>query len=250
MNELVSIISPCFNSSKYISYAITSVLNQTYLNWELIIVDDKSTDNSVEIIHKFCVNDKRIKLIELFENSGSASTPRNVAINEAKGRYIAFLDSDDMWHPSKLEEQLKIFENEDVAIVYSNYFKMGENTVSERRIVTAPKWVNYKKLFYGNVIACLTSVYDTSKVGKVYFDYVGHEDFVVWLKILKKGYIARNTNSALAYYRVRSNSLSSNKINTITWIWNIYRNIEKKPFVLCLFYFTITMFRSLLKYIK
>lgn len=250
MNELVSIISPCFNSSKYINLTITSVLNQSYLNWELIIVDDKSTDNSVEIIQEFCKLDSRIKLIRLYTNSGSAATPRNVAINEAKGRYISFLDSDDMWHPFKLEEQIKLFENENVAIVYSNYIKIDENGKNRNRIIIAPKWVNYEKLFYGNVIACLTSVYDCSKVGKVYFENVGHEDFVVWLKILKQGYIAKNTNIVLAYYRVRSNSLSSNKMKTIIWIWNIYRNIERKSLISSLFYFTITMFRSMLKYLK
>lgn len=250
MNELVSIITPCFNSSKYLKTAISSVQNQTYLNWELIIVDDSSTDTSVDIIKAFCKNDSRIKLIELAVNSGSASTPRNVALKEAKGRYISFLDSDDLWSPTKLEEQLKIFRNENVALVYSNYSKIDESGSNEGRIIIAPHWVNHKRLFYGNVIACLTALYDTKKVGKVYFENVGHEDFVVWLKILKQGYIAQNTNSLLAYYRVRSNSLSSNKIKTIVWIWNIYRNIEGKSFIMSIFYFSITMFRSLLKYLK
>lgn len=250
MNDLVSVITPCYNSSRFVRFSISSVINQTYQNWELIIVDDNSTDDSVEIINELCKNDGRIKLIKLPRNSGSASIPRNIALDEAKGRYIAFLDSDDLWHPTKLEEQLKLFCSEDVALVYSNYFKINENSVNEDRVVIAPQWVNYEKLFYGNVIACLTAIYDASKTGKVYFENVGHEDFVVWLKILKQGYIAKNTNSALAYYRVRSNSLSSNKLNTIVWIWNIYRNIEKRSLLMTQFYFIITMFRSLLKYLK
>ena len=109
MNELVSIITPTFNSEHFIEKSITSVLSQTYSNWELIIVDDKSTDATVSIINSFTLKDSRIILIELQNNSGSATVPRNKAIERAKGRFIAFLDSDDLWLPTKLEEQISLF---------------------------------------------------------------------------------------------------------------------------------------------
>ena len=250
MNELVSIITPTFNSEHFIEESITSVLSQTYSNWELIIVDDKSTDATVSIINSFTLKDSRIILIELQNNSGSATVPRNKAIERAKGRFIAFLDSDDLWLPTKLEEQISLFSDKNTAIVFSNYEKMTETGLLNNRVIKCPKVVNYNQLFYGNVIACLTTVYDKEKVGKVYFEKVGHEDFVLWLKILKKGYIARNTNTVLAIYRVRKNSISSNKYLTIKWIWNIYKNIEHMSYFKSIYYFTCTMLRSTMKYVK
>lgn len=250
MNELVSIITPTYNSELFIEKSITSVLLQTYDNWELIIVDDKSTDKTVSIVKQFSSKDKRIVLIELQNNSGSATVPRNKAIERANGRFIAFLDSDDLWLPTKLEEQISLFSDKITAIVFSNYEKMSENGFLNNRIIKCPKVVNYDQLFYGNVIACLTTVYDTEKTGKMFFEKVGHEDFVLWLKILKKGYIARNTNTVLANYRVRRNSISSNKYLTVKWIWNIYRNIEHLNYLKALYFFTCTMLRSTIKYVK
>lgn len=250
MSKLISIITPSYNSELYITQTINSVLSQTYCNWEMIIVDDKSTDQTVSIVKEFCSKDNRITLIELENNSGSATIPRNIAIKRARGRFIAFLDSDDLWLPTKLDEQISLFSDKNTAIVFSNYQKMAEDGFLSNRVIKCPKVVNYNKLFYGNVIACLTSVYDTEKVGKVYFDKVGHEDFVLWLKILKKGYIAQNTNTVLANYRVRKNSISSNKYLTIKWIWDIYKNIEHKSYFKSIYFFTCTMLRSTIKYVK
>lgn len=233
---LVSIITPSYNASKYISVAIESVLSQTYQNWEMLITDDCSIDGSLEIAERYCRRDERIKLFQLKKNSGVA-TARNYSISQARGKYIAFLDSDDMWLPNKLEEQLILFDNEDTAIVYSDYEKISEQGIRNQRIVSAPSSTNYKHLLRGNVIGCLTALYDTEKAGKVYFENVNHEDYVLWLTILKKGFVARNTGKVHALYRVRTSSVSSNKWKALLWQWNIYINVEKVGYMRAAYYF-------------
>ena len=250
MNSIVSIITPCYNASKYISYTIESVLKQTYPNWELIIVDDCSTDNSSDIIKLFISIDTRIKYFKTPKPSGSPVLPRNIAIENAKGRYIAFLDSDDIWLPNKLEEQLKLFEDQKTAIVFSNYEKINEEGERSNRVVKAPSFINYNNLLKSNVIGNLTGIYDTSKVGKIYCENIRHEDYVLWLSILKKGYIARNTNTVTALYRVRENSVSSNKLKILSWQWNILRNIEKISLPKAIYYYLNYAIKAFLKAIK
>ena len=249
MNDygLVSIITPCYNSEAYISNTIESVISQTYNCWEMIIVDDCSTDNSAVIIKYYAEKDKRIKYIKTKEPSGSPTVPRNIAISCAKGRFIAFLDSDDMWEKEKLDIQIRQFENEDVAIVYSYYRKMTEDGIRSKRIVKSASMHTYSSLLYGNEIACLTAIIDISKTGKVYFENVGHEDYVMWLSILKRGFVAKNTPIALAFYRVRKSSVSSNKIKAVKWVWNIYRNIEGKSIIVSMYYLISDLAKSFKK---
>lgn len=250
MTEKVSIITPCYNSAPFIAQTIRSVLAQTYSNWEMIIVDDHSSDGTSEIVHEFCKKDSRIKFYRLEQNTGSATEPRNMGIRLATGRYIAFLDSDDLWEPSKLEEQLPLFQQNNVAIVYANYEKIDEAGVRCNRFVVAPLMRTYRQLLRGNVIGCLTGVFDTKKVGKMYFISVGHEDYVLWLSILKKGFIAVNTNSYLAQYRVRKQSLSSNKIKAFSWVWNIYVRVEKLGYLKSSYYFANYACRAVYKFLK
>lgn len=227
MKELVSVIMPMYNAETFLNQSIQSVISQTYQNWELLVVDDCSKDNSAIIVHKFVQQNSRIKYFKTDKPSGSPILPRNIGIINAQGRYIAFLDSDDAWLPNKLETQLKMFEQyEDMAICFSNYEKMTEKGERNNRIVQAPAITNYKQLLLSNVIGCLTAVYDTAKVGKMFFQNHSHEDYILWLEILKKGYIARNTNTVEALYRIRENSVSSNKLKTLSWQWDIYRNVE------------------------
>ena len=227
MQKLVSVIMPVHNAEKYLDESIGSVLRQTYPYWELLIVDDCSTDRSSAIIADYAAQDSRIHYYQTSTPSGSPCLPRNMGIKAANGRFIAFLDSDDCWLPTKLEEQLPLFEKSDVGIVYSNYEKMSENGERNQRIVKAPLCVSYRQLLLGNVIGCLTAVYDTAKVGKVYFENHSHEDYILWLAILKKGCIARNSGTVTACYRVREHSVSSNKLKALSWQWGIYRNVEK-----------------------
>lgn len=249
-NKLVSIITPCYNSSSCISVAIESVMNQSYLHWEMLIIDDCSTDDSMEIIQSYVTRDSRIKYFKTKTPSGSPVLPRNIGIQNAQGRYIAFLDSDDVWLPSKLKEQIPLFENYRVAIVYSNYEKISEEGFRNNRQIIAPVSTSYHDILQENVIGCLTAIYDTQKVGKIFFSRVGHEDFVVWLSILKKGFIAKNTNTVTALYRLSSNSLSSNKLKAFSWTWNIYRNIEHLSFFYSCYCFLHYAIRSSLKYLK
>lgn len=248
MEELVSVIMPVHNAETFLNQSIQSVIVQTYHNWELLVVDDCSNDNSAIVIQKFVQQDNRIKYLKTNRPSGSPILPRDIGIENAKGRYIAFLDSDDAWLPNKLETQLKMFEQyEDMAICFSNYEKMTEGGKRNNRVVQAPAITTYKQLLLGNVIGCLTAVYDTQKVGKVFFQNHSHEDYILWLEILKKGYVARNTNTIEALYRVRENSVSSNKLKTLCWQWDIYRNVEKIGLFRSSYYFFNYAYRAFKK---
>lgn len=235
--KIVSVIMPAYNAERFIDESIRSVISQTYPYWELLIVDDCSNDNSAIIIKKYVEEDNRIVYFKTEQPSGSPYIPRNIGIQNASGRYIAFLDSDDAWLPHKLEEQLPLFDNDHTVIVFSNYEKMNEIGDRNERYINAPAFTNYKKLLRGNVIGCMTAMYDTSKVGKVYFENINHEDYVMWLSILKWGYIARNTNTVTALYRIRRKSVSSNKLKVLSWQWNIYVNVEKTGYLKAICYF-------------
>lgn len=228
MKELVSIVMPVHNAERYLEEAIRSVMTQTYSHWELIVVDDASTDRSVEIATALSLEDTRIKVYSNPAPTGYPATPRNMAVELAKGRYIAFLDSDDMWLPGKLEHQLPFFsESEKIGVVFSNYEKIDEDSERDNRVIKARKITDYKKLLLGNVIGNVTAIYDTERVGKVYFQKVRHEDYAMWLSILKRGYVARNTGEVMALYRVTGNSVSAHKLHLLSWQWSIYRNVEK-----------------------
>lgn len=245
---LVSIILPVYNAARFIAETILSVLSQTYPHWELLVIDDFSTDESATIIQYYVQQDRRIKYFKTEKPSGSPFLPRNIGIANAKGRYIAFLDSDDAWLCDKLEMQLNMFERyDDMAICYCNYEKMDESGERNGRIVKAPEAVTYRQLLAGNVIGCLTAVYDTAKVEKVYFLNHAHEDYIMWLSILKRGYVARNTNVVAALYRVCENSVSSNKLKTMLWQWSIYRQVENLGYLKSAFFFISYAYKAFKK---
>jgi glycosyltransferase involved in cell wall biosynthesis len=250
MDALVSIITPNYNSARFISQTIESVLAQTYKNWEMVVVDDCSVDNSVEIISFYQKKDRRIKLYKTRKCSGSPMKPRNIGIENASGQYIAFLDSDDVWLPNKLENQTKLFNNIGVGIVYSNYEKISESGIRNNRVIKAPSLVTYTELLKGNCIGCLTAVYDTSKIGKLYFESFRHEDYVLWLTILRTGYIAKNTDTIEALYRVKKGSVSANKFIVLSWQWDVYRNFLRLSWAHCVFYFFIYIIKAVSKYLK
>ena len=228
MNELVSIIMPVHNAERFLEEAIRSVMAQTYPFWELLVIDDASTDSSMDIANRLAAEDERIKVHTNPTPTGYPATPRNMAVSLAKGRYIAFLDSDDAWLSGKLEHQLPFFnESEKIAVVFSDYEKIDENSSRDNRVVNARKITDYNKLLLGNVIGNVTAMYDTHRVGKVYFSKVRHEDYAMWLSILKRGYVARNTCAVMALYRVTDNSVSAHKFRLLSWQWSIYRNVGK-----------------------
>ncbi|MCM1107549.1 MAG: glycosyltransferase [Clostridium sp.] len=245
--DKVSVIMPVHNAEAYIEEAIQSVLAQTYTNWELLVVDDCSTDRSVEVMMRYVELDSRIRMFTNPRSSGMPGAPRNRGLEEATGRFIAFLDSDDVWLPDKLEQQIPLFDYPDTAIVYSNYEKITEEGERNNRLIIAPTQATYGRMLMGNVIGNLTGIYDTSKVGKIYFRHIHHEDYVLWLYILKQGFVARNTGTVVALYRVRTQSVSSRKFTVLPWQWNIYINVEKTGYVKAAFYFVCYAFQALRK---
>jgi len=248
--DLVSIITPNYNCARFISQTIESVIAQTYQNWELLIIDDCSTDNSIDIIEKYIKQDIRIKLFKTKCNSGSPKEPRNIGIKNSKGRFIAFLDSDDLWLQDKLERQIPYFNFDNVAIVYSNYEKITDIGERNHRIIKAPKKLSYKQLLKSNYIGCLTAMYDVSKTGKVFFSNYRHEDFVLWLTILRLGFIALNINEIEALYRERKDALSSKKSIVLKWQWVIYRDFLKLSIFYSIYFFCCYVIIAFFKYIK
>ncbi len=216
---LVSIIMPTYNSENTVKESISSVLQQTYSNWELIISDDNSTDQTVEVVKNF--DDPRIKVHQLTHNGG-AGVARNNSIEKANGRYIAFLDSDDLWLPRKLEKQIEYMEKNGYALTYSSY-QVFDNTGTIGTI-TPPQSITYNELIYSNVIGCLTAVYNADMIGKRYMPLIRkRQDMGLWLSILRDIDKAYAINEVLARYR-KDSGMTSNKFKILRWQWYFYRD--------------------------
>jgi glycosyltransferase involved in cell wall biosynthesis len=244
---LVSIITPSHNADTFISHCIESVLAQSFKDWEMIIVDDLSTDNSVSIINSYVQKDKRIKLIQLEKNSGPAIA-RNRAIEEAKGNYIAFLDADDLWIPEKLEKQLIFMREHNLAFTYSSYHVINEDGEHLTTFQTKEQ-VTYNSLLKTCSIGCLTAIYDVEKLGKIYMPNMKkRQDYALWLDIFKRIDHAKGLMEPLAYYRVGQTSVSSNKFTAATWQWKIYRDIEKLNLFKSIYFFIHYIYYGLKKY--
>lgn len=221
---LVSIITPSYNCAEFVGETIESIQAQTYGNWELLITDDCSTDESCAVIQQYADADSRIRLLKLKKNSG-AGVARNNSIKEAKGRYIAFCDSDDRWYPEKLEEQLRFMEENDCSLSYTSY-----DTCDEQGhivgFVECLKYLNYPKILRDNGIGCLTAMYDTAKIGKHFMPSIRkRQDWCLWLDIIKHHGRARGLQKPLALYRVRKGSISSNKIEMLKYNFNVYHDV-------------------------
>ncbi len=218
---LVSVIMPAYNASRYLEQAARSVFNQTYSNWELLITDDASLDNTLEIARQLEAADPRVVVLAKDKNSGVADS-RNVALERARGKFIAFLDSDDLWLPEKLSKQVAYMESNKVRICYSAYQRIDE---ASRVIgtVTPPARVDYGLMLKSNFIGNLTGIYNAQALGKQFFPEIGHEDYVAWLMLVKKSGEARSINETLALYRVYGGSISGNKLKAAQWQWKIYR---------------------------
>ncbi len=222
-SDLVSIVTPSYNSNRFISDTIQSVLDQTHKNWELIIVDDASKDNTCEIVNRFIKNDSRIKLIKLNQNFG-AGVARNKAIHEAKGAFIAFLDADDLWKPYKLEKQLEFMETYKLSFTFSSYDQINEKGVLLHKQVKALTVLNYRKLLRCNYVGNLTGIYSVAALGKIYMPKIRkRQDWVLWMRVIEKSGETKGIQESLAYYRIRKDSMSANKINLIKYNYNFYR---------------------------
>ena len=218
---LVSIVMPLYNCEKYIAKSIESVLSQTYQDWELLIVDDCSTDKSVEVVKSY--NDKRIKLLSNEHNSGAALS-RNYALREAKGKWIAFLDSDDTWVRTKLEEQLQFMEENNYAFTYSDY-RICNGDKWEDVIRTAPNKINFRRILHYCYFSTITVIYDAEKIGLIQIgDIRKNNDYAMWLKALKKTDAYRYPRP-LAFYIKHEGSISSgSKLKLIKWHYRLFKN--------------------------
>lgn len=246
-NSLVSIITPVYNAERFIKETIESVQNQTYKDWEMILVDDCSSDNSEKIIMNIKENDSRIKYIKLEKNSGAAVS-RNTALDNAKGRYIAFLDSDDTWKPSKLERQLEFMKTNGYGFTFTSYELMDESSKKLKKVIKVPSRINYNGLLKNTIIGCLTVVIDRQKIGDFRMPLIRKgQDTATWLKILKKYEFAYGLNECLSEYRLVEGSISSNKIGALKRTWNIYRNIEKLNFFKSSYVFSCYLVRAVMK---
>ena len=248
-NPLVSVVMPCYNASLFIAESIESVISQSYQNWELLVIDDCSKDNSVEIIQGYQVKDNRIKLIRNIIPSGSPAEPRNIGIEHSQGEFIAFLDSDDIWTSDKLKSQLAKFQEGSYDIVYTNYEVMREDGFRTGKIIKEPAFTDYKHLLKYNSIGCSEAIFRKSKLGDCRFKKVGHEDYLFWLNFLKKGGIAANTNEVQLIYRVRNTSVSSNKVKAAKWTWNIYRKELGLNFIKASFYYIHYALKGIERYL-
>ncbi len=226
-SSLVSIIMPAYNSAAFISEAIQSVLDQTYQNWELLIIDDASTDKTHSNYEVFQNKDSRIKLFKNTSNQGAGIT-RNKGIEEAKGVYIAFLDADDQWLPDKLKVQLEFMATHDLAMTYSSYNLMDESGKMLNKKVDALPILTYQKLLKSNYVGNLTGIYNVKKLGKIFCPELRkRQDWGLWLTILSKIDLTKGIEKPLANYRIREDSISNNKTALLKYNYLIYSEFLK-----------------------
>jgi len=245
-SPLVSVIIPTFNSEKYISDTIASVKNQTYQNWEVVIVDDCSTDRTQDIVLDFSKSDERIKFYPLEKNSG-AGIARDFAVSKASGKYISFLDSDDLWKPEKLEKQIGFMQTNNLPFTFSFYDCINEQGESLNKRIEAPKNLSYRQLFFCNFVGNLTGIYDVEYFGKIPISKIRkRQDWMQWLTILKKIKTAQPVPESLAFYRIRENSISNSKTDLIKYNFAVYREFHGLNFVISIFCMIGFLFTQLL----
>lgn len=246
--EMVSIIVPVYKAAPYIAETIEMVRRQTYQNWELILVDDHSPDDSAKIIQSMIQETEPIRLIRKEQNEGAARA-RNTGIEQAKGRYIAFLDADDVWLPQKLERELIFMKDKQAAFVFTAYEFGDEKAQGTGKIVTVPERLTYRKALSRTVIFTTTVMFDLEKLTKeqIRMPEVESEDTATWWKVLRAGYTAYGLNEVLAIYRRPAGSLSSNKFMAMKRIWNLYRREEGLTVPVSAFCFCLWAIRATLR---
>lgn len=247
-NNLVSIITPTYNSAKFIAETIQSVQNQSYNNWEMIIVDDKSVDNTTAIIAQFSSQDQRIKLFQMTSNSGPAKA-RNVGIANAMGKYMTFLDADDLWFTDFIKNSIDTIKKTAVPFVFSSYKRSNENLEFIYSDFIVPQQVNYTDILKSNSISCLTAFLDVEVLGKKSMpDILKRQDMGLWLQYLKEIPFAYGIQEPQAIYRIRENSLSRDKSKLLKYQWQFYREVEYLNMVQSLYYIVHWAVRGFMKY--
>ncbi|MBR0447806.1 MAG: glycosyltransferase family 2 protein [Clostridia bacterium] len=247
---IVSVIMPTYNSAAFVEVAIRSVMNQTYDNWKLFVIDDGSSDNTCSLVERLCEEDSRITLIRNEVNMGVAAT-RNKGLDLSVGSWVALLDSDDWWHPEKLEKQLALAEKTGADIIYCSYGIMNDCGEKICDDFFVPAQTDYKNSMIQSVISCSTALLSKRIVETYRFrnDYY-HEDMVLWLELLQAGFQARGEVEVLAKYRVSQGTRASNKIKNAIEKWKVCRRCMKESFFTCLHVITKYGYLSLKKYRK
>lgn len=236
-NCTVSVVMPCFNSEEYIGTSVDSVISQTFTDWELLIVDDGSTDRSVKLCRELSMSDARIKVLNHGQGNAGAAVARNYAIEKARGRFIAFLDADDIWLPHKLETQVNWMSDNGLPFTFTAYDKVDESGKFIDHI-GVPEQVTYSDLLKCNIIGCLTVIYDTQVLGKVYMPLIRkRQDWGLWLRILRLTELGYGWNAETAKYRVMTNSLSANKGSAASYSWRLLRHVEGLSLINSVYYF-------------
>lgn len=229
MDELISIIVPVYNAERFIEETINCVVAQSYTKWELLLVDDGSSDGTISIIEEYVKKngEKRIRLIRQPENGGAARA-RNRGLEVAAGRYIAYLDADDLWVPEKLERELAFMMEKDAAFVFTGYEFVNENGKGTGKVVRVPEMLDYRQALKNTTIFTTTVMFDTKKIEKSLLEMpvMKSEDTALWWKVLRNGYTAYGLDENLAKYRRAGRTLSSNKLEAVRRIWNLYRKAE------------------------
>ena len=243
---MISIIVPVYNAEKFIRETIQSVLDQTYTDFELLLVDDCSRDGSVAVIESF--EDERVILLRREHNAG-AYAARNRGLKEARGRYIAFLDSDDCWEPCKLEHEMAFMERENAGFVFTGYEFADENCVGTGKVVRVPRTINFKQALSNTTIFTSTVLIDREKIPDELIEMpnIASEDTATWWRILKAGHVGYGLDENLVRYRRSSNSLSANKLVALKRIWGLYRKIAGLSVVSSAVHFVGWAFRAVLR---
>lgn len=228
-DSLISIIVPVYNIEKYIMETMDCVRQQTYSDWELLLVEDGSSDGTAEIIMEYVerTQDARIRLIRQPSNMGAAKA-RNRGLEEAQGRYIAYLDADDLWVSRKLERELAFMKEKQAAFVFTGYEFADEQGKGTGKVVRVPQMLTYKEALKNTTIFTTTVMFDTDRISKelLVMPVIKSEDTALWWKILRNGYVAYGLDENLVKYRRVGKTLSSNKLEAIRRIWNLYRKAE------------------------
>lgn len=247
IDGLVSIIMPAYNAEKNISYAIDSIISQTYKYWELVVVNDCSTDNTLKIVEEKYSKEDRIKIYTLDKNSGVAKA-RNYGFDQAEGRYLAFLDTDDIWEKEKLSKQIDFMQNEGHYFTCTQYKIIDENGKLTEKKYIPPKEITFDKQLRGSRIGCLTVVIDRYITGEFYMPNLGHEDYLTWVNLIREFGPVYTLEQPLGYYRLSEKGISSNKFKAAKWQYLIYRKNLGLGILKSIYYFMNYSIRGLFKY--
>lgn len=224
--SLVSIVTPAFNAAKFLSETIESVLAQNHRDWELLVVDDCSSDDTRRVAQEYAARDARIRVLALARNSGPAMA-RQAAVEAAQGRYVAFLDSDDLWLPQKLERQLAFMQARGAALSFTAFRRISRDGATVGRLIRVPESLSYHQLLGNTAIATSTAIVDRERTGPFRMVKTYYDDFALWLELARRGHAAFGLDEDLMRYRVVGGSVSRNKGRSAMMVWRTYREVER-----------------------